>query len=325
MRSPFTGGEAVLLHEKRQAVFRKECFDYDYRYYKCSDTGQIFTTTQLDTVNLSQIHNQYRVKYGIPFPDEIKATRLMYGFSASKMSRILGFGENTYRLYENGEMPNVANGKTLMAIQSPSVFRRYLDDSRDVITQNDYLRCIKKIEENVAESKVISNLVYGNVGRGQNNGYTYQSLSKLKNVILYFIEKMGGVFVTKMNKLLFYSDFASYRDYGQSITGLAYKAIQYGPVPVSWDVTYGLLDDIEQVIVEFDNGNSGQELVSKMPFDSGALTKEQIEVLERVYTTFRNDTSVSISKKSHEEDAWIENENGHKLIDFNYAFSLKHI
>ena len=130
MKSPFTGGEATLSHEKRQATFRKEQFEYEYRYFRCSDTGQAFTTTRLDEVNVSQIYNQYRVKHGIPFPDEIKATRKLYGFSASKMSRILGFGENTYRLYENGEMPNVANGKTLMAIQSPSVFKRYLDDAK---------------------------------------------------------------------------------------------------------------------------------------------------------------------------------------------------
>lgn len=71
MKSPFTGGKAVLCYENREATFRKEHFCYVLRYYKCSDTGEIFTTTKLDYVNLKQIHNQYRIKYEILFPDEM--------------------------------------------------------------------------------------------------------------------------------------------------------------------------------------------------------------------------------------------------------------
>lgn len=325
MKSPFTGGEATLSHKKRQATFRKEQFEYEYRYFRCSDTGQAFTTTRLDEVNVSQIYNQYRVKHGIPFPDEIKATRKLYGFSASKMSRILGFGENTYRLYENGEMPNVANGKTLMAIQSPSVFKRYLDDAKDEISHAEYEKVLAQKNEDMTLKAFKSFCVFGAFHRGGANGYTYQSLSKLKNVMLFFIEKMQGVFVTKMNKLLFFSDFVSYRDYGQAITGLAYKAIQYGPVPVSWNVAYGMVDDIEQIIVDFSNGNSGQKLISGISYDENCFTEEQTEVLERVYNKFKDYTSKEISEASHTENAWIENEKEHKIIDFSYAFSLKTI
>ena len=167
--------------------------------------------------------------------------------------------------------------------------------------------------------------VFGAFHRGGANGYTYQSLSKLKNVMLFFIEKMQGVFVTKMNKLLFFSDFVSYRDYGQAITGLAYKAIQYGPVPVSWNVAYGMVDDIEQIIVDFSNGNSGQKLISGISYDENCFTEEQTEVLERVYNKFKDYTSKEISEASHTENAWIENEKEHKIIDFSYAFSLKTI
>jgi hypothetical protein len=39
------------------------------------------------------------------------------------------------------------------------------------------------------------------------------------------------VFCTKMNKLLFYIDFLSYRQRGIAITGLCFRAIDFGPVP----------------------------------------------------------------------------------------------
>ena len=128
-----------------------------------------------------------------------------------------------------------------------------------------------------------------------------------------------------MNKLLFFADFVSYRENGQAITGLSYKAIQFGPVPERWDSIYGLIEDVDQIIVDFENGNSGQKLVSKMSFDASVFTPEQMSVLEHVCATFYNDTSSNISNRSHNEDAWIENVGRHDIISFNYAFSLKEI
>ena len=145
------------------------------------------------------------------------------------------------------------------------------------------------------------------------------------NVILYFIEKFNGVFVTQMNKLLFYTDFLSYRENGQAMTGLAFKAIQYGPVPDSWDKVYALLDDIHQVEAEGKSGYIGNKLISDISCDLSSFTNEQMEILEKVYTTFKNDNSTSISKKSHDELAWIDNNELHSFIDFKYAFYLKNI
>lgn len=327
MKSPFTGGEVILCHEIRQGTFRKDVFTYTHRYYQCVDTGETFTTTKLDTANTSQIYNQYRVTNGIPFPDEIKSVRVKYHLSASKMSRVLGFGENTYRLYENGEMPSIAHGKTLKAIQSVEVLKKYLEDAHDELTENEYRNAMTEIctNENNWERQLSQVMIFRNSNIGIYNGYTQQRVSRLKNVILYFIEHLGDVFVTKMNKLLFYTDFVAYRNLGQGITGLSYQAIQYGPVPVNWDIVYGMIDDIKQDIVDFGNGNSGQKLTSDLSCDMSSLTDGQIEVLELVCRTFAKDTAGRISQKSHDETAWINHVGTHQLIDFNEAFSLKAI
>jgi len=72
MKSPFTGGKVTLKQEDSELVFRKEKFQYTHFYYQCEDTNERFTTTEIDEINLSQVYNQYRIKYGIPFPDGIK-------------------------------------------------------------------------------------------------------------------------------------------------------------------------------------------------------------------------------------------------------------
>ncbi len=65
MRSPFTGGVATLEKELRVLEFKKDTFEVLYHYYLCADSAEQFTATQLDTLNINQVHNKYREKYGI--------------------------------------------------------------------------------------------------------------------------------------------------------------------------------------------------------------------------------------------------------------------
>lgn len=325
MKSPFTGGETILVAESRKATFRKEEYEYTHLAYRCLDTGEQFTTTELDEFNVGQIYGRYRAKYGIPYPDEIREVRKRYGLSALKMSQILGFGDNQYRLYENEDIPNVANGRVLKAIQNPRIFETFVDEARYVLTDDEYVRIKRRIAESdgrFVTDGVIERLVYGDNGRDRYNGFAMRSVAKLKNVILFYIGKFNGVFVTQMNKLLFYTDFASFRDCGRAMTGLSFRAIQYGPVPDRWDRVYGLIDGVFQIEAE---GRNGNRLVSDQPCDMSGFTDEETAVLERVYDTFKNDSAASISRKSHEERAWKDNQETHSFIDFAYAFSLKAI
>ncbi|MEX0662769.1 MAG: hypothetical protein WD381_00255 [Balneolaceae bacterium] len=75
MKSPFTGGETELIREPKKLEFRKESFEITHHSYRCSDTGEYFTTENLDQVNITQVHNKYREKHHIPFPDQIIAVR----------------------------------------------------------------------------------------------------------------------------------------------------------------------------------------------------------------------------------------------------------
>ncbi len=116
MKSPFTGNEMSLLIENTHLKFRKEEIPVQYHYYECSETKERFTTTELDNLNLTQVYNTYRTIHNLPFPDEIKKIREYYNLPASKMSEILGFGINTYRNYENGEIPSDSHARLIQLI-----------------------------------------------------------------------------------------------------------------------------------------------------------------------------------------------------------------
>ena len=162
--------------------------------------GISFTTTALDEVNIGQVYNQYRSKYGIPFPDEIKHVRQRYGLSATKMSQILGFGDNQYRLYENGDMPSETNGKILMSIQNPLIFENFVINAKNQFDEQDYAKILEKVRAIKADKNelLIKNYIFNGIRRDIFNGYATQSINKLKNIILFFIEKFDGAFYTMM-------------------------------------------------------------------------------------------------------------------------------
>ncbi len=327
MKSPFTGGNVILRQEESELTFRKESFRYIHLYYVCEDTKERFTTTELDETNLSQVYNQYRIKYGIPFSDEIKRIRQMYELPATKMSEILGFGENQYRLYENGDIPSEANGKTLNSIKDPAIFRVYVENAKNQFEYKDYEKILGKLKKAMEHEKptIKENLIFESYHRGPLNGYATQSYSKLKNSILYILEKCGNTFTTKMNKLLFYIDFFAYKTHGCAITGLAYKAIQYGPVPVRWDRVYSLIDDVHTEEIIFPSGNYGTQLCSTLSPDYDCFSADELKILEAIVSKFKNMSAAEISDLSHKEDAWTKFQANNQLIDFKEAFALQAI
>lgn len=327
MISPFTGGKVTLHWEWRDMVFRKEKYRVMFPYYKCEDTGEQFTTTESDGIWMAQMRNHYCYKYGIPFTDEIIAVRERYGISALKMSLILGFGENQWRKYEQEDIPSLSNGKMIRSIMNPRVFLDLVESSRGVLTDKEYDKIKNKVNSVIQDSinyhieRYETQRIY-NCVRSEENGFAPLSLNRLKNIILYLLNQCGETFYTKMNKLLFYVDFLSYRERGMAMTGLAYRAIDYGPVPEHWNRIYSQFDEINEetrIINDFE----GNVLVTSCHADTTLFSKEEVDIMQAVCNRFKESSSRDISATSHEEKAWIDCYATHCKIPFIEAFELK--
>lgn len=303
-----------LFSEKRHITFRKE--EYEYLHTGIIDeNGEMWTTTELDEANLFQVYNQYREKHGIPFPDEIARLREFYGVPATKMSEILGFGINQYRYYEGGEVPSLSNARILMAIRDKETFMEFLDAAKEVIGKKDYDKIRNRLlakGEYVKPVKAPSSFT----------GYVSVSMEKIRATMLYFIKQMSGVYVTKMNKLLFYADFLSYKRHGYGITGLQYAALQYGPVPKNWGSVYDSVPDVLMNECLFFDQSSGIKLESDAEPDLSILDEVERSVLADVCQRFKDSNVKQISSASHEEKGWIDNRQQKSLIDYSYAFDL---
>ena len=326
MKSPFTGKEMTRVWEKRTWEFRGEKFDYMHMAWLCEDTGESFTTDESDTASYIQVTNQYRAKYGIPYTDEIISIRKKYDLSAAKMSLLLGIGINQYRKYEQGEVPSVSNGRLIRSIMNPKVMLDMIESAQKELEEKEYKKLTQRIKSIIDNNDSYKMQQYETnrifcITRSYENGYAAISLDKLKNVMIAIIERSKEVWCTKMNKLLFYVDFLSFRERGMAMTGLTYRAIDYGPVPEKWNKVYSQFDDIQQVLQQIGN-YEGTILQTKSHIDNEVLTEEEIKIIDIVCNKFGNYSSQAISTISHEESAWKNHYQQAERIPFCEAYNL---
>lgn len=324
--SSLTGKPMRVVYEPEIMKFRGEEYDCVYISFYDDAEGESYTTTESDSVWYNQVTNQYRAKYGIPYADEIIALRERYGLSAAKMSAILGFGTNQYRLYEMGEVPSESNGKMMRGAMNPRVFLDLVRSSRSHLTYREYLKISARVEEVIAQTPAWRNEQWETArifcsSRGLENGFAPQSILRLKNLLLYILEKMGDTFQTKMNKVLFYIDFLSYRERGIAISGLAYNAIDFGPVPQRWDRVYSAFDEITpkpKIVRE----QECLALSATVEADMSCFCKEEQAIIDTVCAKLKPLKAHDISEMSHNEPAWQRYLHQMETIPFVEAFSL---
>jgi putative zinc finger/helix-turn-helix YgiT family protein len=332
MNSPITGAPMTLTKERRSMNFRTETFDIVFHFYKCEDSGEQFTTTALDDLNMNQLYNQYRDKFNIPFPDEIIKIRAKYGLSAAKMSEILGFGVNSYRHYEAGEMPSIANAKLIQMIDDPKKFIDMVEmcGTLDEKLQTKYIHKAQSlIEERKRTNFNFKDYLLGDHLADIYCGYRKPNLEKFTEMVVYFSEHIAP-FKTKMNKLLFYTDFLMFKQSCFSMSGLRYRAINKGPVPNNFQSLFEYLsnkDEIDILTTEFPQGYIGEQFKARQdrPFRPELFTETELDVLKLVAKTFERTPTNDIIELSHLETAWKNNIQDKSIISYEYAFELNQL
>lgn len=132
---------------------------------------------------------------------------------------------------------------------------------------------------------------------------------KLINAILYFAHETKCLGKIKLFKLLYLLDFEHFRQTGQSVTGLEYRAWKFGPVPIeimqeSEDLDPDLADAIaiepEQVIDYLRHA-----VAPRTAFDDSHFTRRELRIMETLAERYRDTRSPAMIDVTHEENgAW---------------------
>lgn len=317
--SPFRNCEAHLKRVPDTMEFRGKTYHFLNHYYVCDESGEEFTDEATGEVNFAQVYNQYREENNIPFVNEIIKLREDCHLSKADMGRILGFGENQYYHYELGEVPSPSNGRLMRTLidNREALMSAIRESSIKNSNKEKALRALEKLSLVESEESMIYKLIFP-VKRSIYNGYALTSVNKVRQMILYFLERMNVGYKTALNKLMFYADFLMFKEYGVGISGLTYSALPYGNVPNHFKVLYGVFDEVEEV----DDEKPYFKPLSVC--DMNVFNDNEIKVLEYVADKLARQASTALSEKNHQEDAWLKYKHDTKLlVPFSEAFSLK--
>ena len=132
---------------------------------------------------------------------------------------------------------------------------------------------------------------------------------KLRELVLHVadLSKSDPRFgATKLNKLLFYMDFGTYRLLGTPITGATYQHYPQGPVPKELADTRSILIDCGDAEMEYRPYFTGtqERIVPHREADLDFFSKQELSIVRDVVEEFWTYNARGISDYSHEEWAW---------------------
>lgn len=295
----------------------------------CSKCGEDIFDEELEEKNLTIAYDIYRKQHNLLFPEQIKAIREKYSISQQNLAKLLGWGEVTLSRYENGSLPEESHNNLLKLIQDPFNMKRLLEENPTSLNEKAYKKLSEKLEELLLGKipEKIMEVVSSSKKKSQVGaftGYTRFRPEILMEMIVFFAAKPGGVLKSKLNKLLWYSDFSHFRKYKVSISGATYIHLPFGPVLDNYEIfLYSLSEDgcLTQIEQDFGNGFIGENFVAEREVKKEAFSLQALGVLESVYELFKTHTSKSISELSHRENAYVNTKVG-DAISYEYANEL---
>ncbi len=135
---------------------------------------------------------------------------------------------------------------------------------------------------------------------------------KFRELIVYIARRcaddptFGSV---KLNKILFYADFAAYRQLREPITGATYRKLSEGPAPKELLRARDALIDSGRIEME---ARTYFGLVQKRPvvvpgstIDTSVFSQTELDIVDETVEFFRGKSAREVSDYSHREPGWI--------------------
>jgi len=130
--------------------------------------------------------------------------------------------------------------------------------------------------------------------------------NKYKQMILAYLRKAvsndGKILKTKLAKMLYLADFSWFYEYLQSMSGMQYRRIKYGPVP---DMYFRAIDELEEagkiaidrkgemILISENQGSKSQSLEK--------LSKEELALIDKISEKWKDKKTNEIVDFTHNQ------------------------
>lgn len=314
-----------------QATIKGQVVDYEETYFLCpisDEEENEFVSAGIMDENLLSARDAYRTLKELLTSDEIAKIRAYYGMTQSDFATILGWGEVTVTRYESKTIQDETYDNIMrMAYENPMYALESVDKHKARFSLERYNKIRKNIADKVEEigtiymkKQEINSLYVMFQEESDLNGYKLLDIEKLGDVIGYFACFVNNLYKVKLMKLLWYADTLHYKRHGKAITGLVYKHMPLGALPIAYDeIIYLPTVRVVEDVIYYD---LSYKIVAKEETNLARFSLEELSVLEEVAKKFKDFKAKEIVDCMHEEKAYTDIE-ANQIIPFSLSRELK--
>lgn len=323
--------------EKRKrltkSIVKDEIVDYEEVYCLCplsDEEENEFISAGIMDENLLRARDAYRNQKGLLTSDKIAEIRSVYGLSQSDFSALLGWGDVTVTRYESKTIQDETYDNIMrMVYENPMFALECIDRHKDRFTLDKYTKIRKNIINKVEElgnlylkKQEINSLYVSFEEKTEYNGYKTLDIEKVANVIGYFSQFVENLYKVKLMKLLWYADAIFYGRHGSSTTGLVYKHMPLGALPIAYDEIIYLptVKVVEEIIYE----DISYRICPNKEINISDFSLEELSVLETVAITFKNYRAKETVDYMHKEKAYTDTA-PNQIIPYSLAKQLNEL
>ncbi len=294
---------------------RGEKISVDASVAFCGVCGNKVNCPSLDEQTLHSAFAVYREKHNLLTPSCISRIRNKYFLSQRALAKLLEWGEITIYRYENGAIQDPAHNEVLMLIEDPQNMLKIFKKNGHLLSQHTQTKLQNRLDEllGIRNQEEFSNLLETYLSNkndlNEYTGFTKFDLDRMKNMVIYIVSKTKGVFITKLNKLLWYTDFLFFKDYSKSISGCNYIHHHYGPVPDDYELIISSIIKDGTLVPEevyFPNGSGGLMYKTANEANVCLFASNELQVMDFVVDHFSKLNCSEIKDLSHQEKGYQE-------------------
>ena len=267
----------------------------DIEHYVCPKCGESIGWAPIVDKGLHKLYHAYQEKMGLMLPEEIVALRKKYGFSQRVLAAILDIGVASLQRYERGCLASDSHAQLLANARDPRFLlkclergaRKLSDEERAKACDTVRKRGLFRVDYAVVRLNVLDEIAKE---KTLDTGMRAFDSDRMRETVVYLARHVHDLYRTKLNKVLFYLDFAAYR-----------------------------VDDEALALRE---QGDGQVIVAGRAEDPICFSASDLSLLDAVCSFANGFASTSaLSEFSHGERGWRETEVG-GIISYEYAAHL---
>jgi putative zinc finger/helix-turn-helix YgiT family protein len=319
-----------------KALVKKKPVEYKEIFYFCPKCKEEFYPDNIMDNNLNRARDSYKKMNGLLTSSEIKEIRNYYKLNQKEFANLFGWGDITIQRYESKCIQDETYDEIIRrAKDDPQFVYKELKRHRNGFTEERFkeievflIEIIKKIQVSYLKKEELKALYVDFDKPNVFNGNKILDLDTTEQMLRFFSQYNNNLYKVKLMKLIWYADVQHFKKKSQSITGLVYKHMPYGALPIGYDELLLASDNSISVKEEyFGYTREGEEKVAYKienvkKVNQNKLKPSEIAILEEVNNFFKNMGSGSISKYMHDEVAYKETENG-EIISYELALKIR--